>query len=173
MTKATITFDNTVAPLIMELLTAPNTTQLCYSCSKPVTAKTLGGAIKLDSGEIAIFHEGLPCLLELSDIQKKKQQDKQSAELAAELKAGKYKIIQTCGSCPEQYEMYHGKKMIGYFRLRHGRFRADYPDAGDETVYEAFTIGDGNFHDEDERKKHMEAATRIIKERYEHDSKKA
>lgn len=40
--------------------------------------------------------------------------------------------------------------VVGYLRLRHGHFRAEAPEFGGETVYEAWPEGDGIF-DEDER----------------------
>ena len=73
------------------------------------------------------------------------------------------KLVCTCGACPEQYDVFDGDKQVGYLRLRHGRFRADCPDAGDETVHEAYPRGDGIF-DDDERDAHLtEAVTAIRK----------
>lgn len=74
-----------------------------------------------------------------------------------------YRLICTCGACPEQYDVFDdsdGKK-VGYLRLRHGYFRADYPDCGDETVYEAETKGDGIFED-DERMPQLSAAVAAL-----------
>lgn len=60
------------------------------------------------------------------------------------------KLVCTCGACPEQYDVYDANdKQVGYLRLRHGRFRADYPDCGGETVYESQTKGDGIFTEEE------------------------
>ena len=66
-------------------------------------------------------------------------------------------LIKTCSACPEQYDVYKGKVQIGYLRLRHGFFRADYPDCGGESVYEAEPEGDGIFEDH-ERDKYLSAA---------------
>jgi hypothetical protein len=59
-----------------------------------------------------------------------------------------YTLKQTSIACPEQYDVLdsHGNQ-AGYLRLRHGSFRADYPDCGGETVYESSTKGDGCFED--------------------------
>jgi hypothetical protein len=47
-----------------------------------------------------------------------------------------YTLIMSCGACPEQYDVFDSEgKQVGYLRLRHGKFRADYPDCGGETVY--------------------------------------
>lgn len=73
------------------------------------------------------------------------------------------RLICTCGACPEQYDVFDdstGKK-IGYLRLRHGFFRADYPDAGDETVYEATPKGNGIFED-DERQHYLTEAVQAL-----------
>lgn len=55
----------------------------------------------------------------------------------------------TCGACPEQYDVYSKstKKQVGYLRLRHGSFRVDFPDCGDETIYRAEPNGEGVFYD--------------------------
>ncbi|HZH10603.1 MAG TPA: hypothetical protein VEZ24_09545 [Microvirga sp.] len=60
-----------------------------------------------------------------------------------------YELLLTCGACPEQYDVLKDGEQVGYLRLRHGYFRADYPDCGGETVYEAEPDGDGEFLDEE------------------------
>lgn len=55
----------------------------------------------------------------------------------------KVELQQTCGACPEQYDAYIDGIEIGYLRLRHGYFRAEYLG---KTVYDANTIGDGCIH---------------------------
>jgi hypothetical protein len=72
------------------------------------------------------------------------------------------KLVRTCTACPEQYDVFlkegDKEKQIGYLRLRHGWFRADYLECGGETVYSTWTMnGDGIFS-EDERKKYLEWA---------------
>lgn len=66
----------------------------------------------------------------------------------------KIRLVQTCGACPEQYDVYFDDVALGYLRLRFGRFTADYPDCDGETVYEASTRGVGVF-DKDERDYHL------------------
>lgn len=66
-------------------------------------------------------------------------------------------LVQTCGACPEQYDVFLDGETIGYLRLRHGYFRADYPCCGGETVYEAYPMGDGIF-EEDEREHYLNEA---------------
>ncbi len=60
------------------------------------------------------------------------------------------RLVLTCSACPEQYDAFDEDVQVGYLRLRHGHFRVDCPDVGGQTVYEAFTNGDGSF-DDDER----------------------
>ncbi len=67
----------------------------------------------------------------------------------------------TCGACPEQYDAFWGDRQVGYLRLRHGEFRVDVPDCGDETIYEAEPNGDGQF-DDDERETYLTAAKEAI-----------
>lgn len=76
----------------------------------------------------------------------------------------------TCPACPEQYDVWRGKQMIGYLRLRHGRFRADYPDCGGDTVYEAHPRGDGTFKDAEERELHLRAAVATLKNAFRRDA---
>lgn len=59
-------------------------------------------------------------------------------------------LVLTCGACPEQYDVFFEDFQIGYLRLRHGSFRADYPDYPGTTVYSGYPKGDGCF-DDDER----------------------
>jgi hypothetical protein len=64
----------------------------------------------------------------------------------------RFKLIRTCFACPEQYDVLNadtGEK-IAYLRLRHGRFRMDYPWDG-PTVFEGQPDGDGLFENEGER----------------------
>lgn len=72
------------------------------------------------------------------------------------------RLEQTCGACPEQYDVWHGKHKVGYLRLRHGHFRAHFMDVEGEVLYEADTIGDGMF-DESEREFHLNKAIEAIR----------
>ena len=61
-----------------------------------------------------------------------------------------YKLVCTSQACPEQYDVFNeAGSRIGYLRLRHGRFRADCPGAGGDTVYESHPEGDGAFNDKE------------------------
>jgi len=79
-------------------------------------------------------------------------------------------LVQTCGACPEQYDAYIEDKKVGYLRLRHGCFYAccPYPSSVSDfdtlRVYEANTMGDGAFEDE-ERDLHLAKAVDAIKKR--------
>lgn len=68
------------------------------------------------------------------------------------------KLVQTCGACPEQYDVYQGDLLVGYMRLRHGAFRTD---CLGETVYMADPRGDGSFEG-DERDYYLEQGCRAI-----------
>lgn len=72
----------------------------------------------------------------------------------------------TCRACPEQYDVFFGDFQIGYLRLRHGFFRADYPDVGGDTVYSSHTRGDGCFEDNVERTHHLVPAIKALIERH-------
>ena len=72
----------------------------------------------------------------------------------------------TCGACPEQYDAFSGGELVGYLRLRHGKFRVEYPDCGGETIYFANPKGDGMF-DDDEREFYLKQAVKAINEKLE------
>lgn len=72
----------------------------------------------------------------------------------------KFQLKQTCGACPEAYDVFFDGETIGSLRLRHGGFRADYQG---ETVYSALVSGDGLF-DPDERTKYLNLACMAIDE---------
>jgi len=75
-------------------------------------------------------------------------------------------LVQTSIACPEQYDAFIGnKKLVGYLRLRHGYFRVDVPDCGDETIYTAKPKGDGCFTD-DEQDFYLNKAKESIVEWY-------
>lgn len=75
-----------------------------------------------------------------------------------------FNIVMTCPACPEQYDVFKDGKQVAYYRLRHGDFTVDYPDAGGETIYEAETKGDGAF-EPDERLLHLTNAMRKVLEK--------
>lgn len=73
------------------------------------------------------------------------------------------RLEQTCGACPEQYDVFLGDENVGYLRLRHGYFVAE---CKGESVYESTTEGDGLF-DCDERDYHLNTAKEAIMQRLE------
>jgi len=68
----------------------------------------------------------------------------------------------TCGACPEQYSVFKDGIQVAYYRLRHGTFRVDYPDCGDETIYEAEPQGDGVFENTERFKYMIEAMHKVL-----------
>ena len=72
------------------------------------------------------------------------------------------RLDRTCFACPEQYEVSLEGVQIGYLRLRHGAFRADYPDCGGETVYSAEPEGDGQFMDSEREHYLTEAVKKLL-----------
>lgn len=73
-------------------------------------------------------------------------------------------LVQTCGGCPEQYDVFRKGKKVGYLRLRHGYFTARMFSPSGEVVYETMTIGDGIF-DPSERDMQLKKAKDAIKRR--------
>jgi hypothetical protein len=77
-----------------------------------------------------------------------------------------YRLQQTCQACPEQYDVFDDLgQQVAYFRLRHGRFRANVPNVGGEEVYSAYPKGDGVFM-LDERVKFLTEAVLAVQEYY-------
>lgn len=60
---------------------------------------------------------------------------------------------------PEQYDLFREGRQIGYLRLRHGQFKAVYPDhRSAQIVYSANTRGQGSFQDDAERAEELQKA---------------
>jgi len=74
----------------------------------------------------------------------------EGTEVALELKRTSYAM-------PEQYEAFLDGRQVGYLRLRHGTFRAHYPDHMAPPVYIAETMGSASF-DGREREQQIRAA---------------
>ena len=77
------------------------------------------------------------------------------------------RLALTCSACPEQYDVFDEQNnLVGYLRLRHGWFYAQYIENGkwSEYVYEAHPKGDGIF-DPDERHYHLSWAVHHLIER--------
>ena len=78
----------------------------------------------------------------------------------------KYKLIKTCGACPEQYDLVDDKGVqVAYLRLRNGRFKCVVPDVGGQIIYEASPEGDGWFTDE-ERPIYLKKAIEAVEKHY-------
>ena len=72
-----------------------------------------------------------------------------------------YKLILTCEACPEQYDVFRNGDHVGYLRLRHGVFTAEYPECGGVTLYTGCPDGDGCFRD-NERMFYLHEAVNAI-----------
>lgn len=75
--------------------------------------------------------------------------------------AGRIRLEELCGACPESYDAKIDGVQVGYLRLRNGIFRVECPDSGGTEVYQANPIGDGIF-DHDERAEYLDKAKRSI-----------
>jgi hypothetical protein len=64
------------------------------------------------------------------------------------------RLVETCGGCPEQYDLFAEDKQIGYLRLRHGMYTVSSPHSSGTEIHRAYPRGDGVFHEE-EREKHL------------------
>ena len=70
----------------------------------------------------------------------------------------------TCGSCPEQYDVFLNDKQVAYVRLRFGILRVDYSYCGGETIYrkEFDDNYKGCFDNEDERQFYFQEIKKAI-----------
>ena len=79
-------------------------------------------------------------------------------------------LKQTGAACPEQYEVFTADGVatvqIGYLGLRHGYFKAVYPDHNGEVVYDANPVGEGAFASEEEREFHLRNAVNALVQHY-------
>ena len=75
------------------------------------------------------------------------------------------KLVLTCSACPEQYDVFYFGEQIGYLRLRHGNFSADYPDVGGRQVYAAHPQGDGMFEPQERLYQLTKAVQALLAER--------
>ena len=66
-------------------------------------------------------------------------------------------LVRTCYACPEQYDVFFHDFQIGYLRLRHGNFTAEYPDVRGRLAFQDYPKGDGVF-ETDERYAYLELA---------------
>jgi hypothetical protein len=81
------------------------------------------------------------------------------------IQKGKYtfKCVCSCQICPEQWDVYIDEHVVGYLRLRWGYFKAAFPDASGEIIYETSRIlGDGCFDNGKERMREMKRAIKAI-----------
>jgi len=81
-----------------------------------------------------------------------------------------FTFIRTCSACPEQYDVFlGGKQQVGYVRLRWSQLRADYPTAGEETVYNAIIDSSshfrGCFKSEEQRIYYLSEIAKVIREK--------
>lgn len=67
-------------------------------------------------------------------------------------------LNRTCIAAPEQYDVLLDGRALGYLRLRHGLFRAHYPDPEGPEVYSASGVGDGVFDSEEIRVRELRSA---------------
>lgn len=83
----------------------------------------------------------------------------EAPQALSESTAVELELKRTCAAAPEQYELFRDGRQIGYLRLRHGFFRAHYPDHNaPESVYSTGVRGGGAFYDDEERSRELRAA---------------
>lgn len=76
------------------------------------------------------------------------------------------RFVETCGACPEQYDVFLDDRQVGYVRLRHGYLSIRYPDVSGDEVYQAYPRNsDGCFTDDGVRRRHLKRGAKAILEK--------
>lgn len=70
-------------------------------------------------------------------------------------------LIESCGACPESYDVFHKGEYIAHFRLRHGRFAIWDETVGIEVYSTTDVQGDGVF-EYDERDPMLSQAVEFV-----------
>jgi len=86
-----------------------------------------------------------------------------------------YLFHKTCDMCPEQYDVYRGKKQVAYVRLRMGHLTVDAPKCLMELVYEKRYPNDpykGCFDNDKERMEQLIEIVKILKRRHKNENKR-
>lgn len=80
-----------------------------------------------------------------------------------------FEFYETCGGCPEQYDVRLEDTQVGYVRLRWAHLRCDYPDVGGETIYDHNWSGEealdgylGEFPTNKQRDFHLEMIAKAL-----------
>ncbi len=77
-----------------------------------------------------------------------------------------YRLVLTCGACPEQYDVLDSQgNQAAYLRLRHGSYTVSVPDVGGNVIWEASPEGDGSFEGH-ERIQYLEESIKHIQRYY-------
>lgn len=84
------------------------------------------------------------------------------------MKIKNYEFVQTCGACPEQYDVFdENDNQVGYVRLRCGSLYAQCPDVDGVTVYSVDLDHDGGyFSSDEERIQHLNDIAEAISKHY-------
>jgi hypothetical protein len=72
---------------------------------------------------------------------------------------GEFKFEVTCIACPEQYDIFKDGNLVGYARLRHGRFSVRMPNSQGKVV---FTDLINDFQSRNQRIEYLEKAANAI-----------
>lgn len=77
-------------------------------------------------------------------------------------RAGFYDLKLTNAVAPEQYDVFFNGYVVGYLRLRHGHFTAQYSDPSGPIVYESKPAGSEMFQNDEERSDNLQKAVQEI-----------
>lgn len=78
----------------------------------------------------------------------------------------KFYFLNTCISCPEQYDVYRDNgELCAYIRLRYGILRVDYPNIDGKMIYVKHFGDDfkGSFDSDEERTKYLKEISIVLK----------
>jgi hypothetical protein len=81
-----------------------------------------------------------------------------------EYEIGEFIFVETCGACPEQYDVFFNDKAIGYVRLRHGLLTVRVPNSQGKSIFQVKFDEEwkGNFENQDEREFYFRKIVEIL-----------
>lgn len=89
------------------------------------------------------------------------------------------RILQTSAACPEQYDVFDGPRLVGYFRLRWSQFSAYYLPNGkfdkDARLVHSHVVDGtaltGSFSSDEQRQTHLNTAMKKLRAEVNYDRK--
>lgn len=79
--------------------------------------------------------------------------------------ADEYRLVRTCGACPEQYDVFLGEERVAYLRLRWGFLGVEAFGPGGQEHVAGWNLGDpyqGSFETDEQRAEYLSRALAAV-----------